>query len=152
MSEAAIMRKAEIQGGVQTTLLRTRAGAAAGLIGIVVSTIGYNLHGDFPMGKSGAEIVKWATTTNQTSFAVGIYVEIVGFLLFLLFAAWVGSLTREAEGGSGWLSPAAFAGAVLLVGLAALDNGLWVSLLNGARHGTGLQTLRTLRDGAEQIW
>src|SRR5437763_977816 len=89
MNEIAIGQRRSMQQTEVKVGTWTRPAAAVGVAGIVVSTIGYILHGDLPMGKSGAEIVKWATTTKQSTFTVGIYVEIVGYLLFLLFAAWL---------------------------------------------------------------
>ena len=152
MNEIAIGQLRPMQQAGVKASTWTRTAAAVGVASIVISTIGYILHGDYPMGKGGVEIVKWATTTSQSTFVAGIYVEIIGYLLFLLFAGWLWAVTREAEGASGWISTSAFVGAVLLVGIAALDNGLWIALLDGARQGTNTQTLRTLRDGAEQIF
>ncbi len=151
MNSVAMERNTSAREAAEPTHTWTRASAAAGLISIVVSTVGYAMHGDFPMGKNGTGLVTWAAGTNQSSFAAGVYVEVVGFLFFTMFAAWLWAASRDAEGGSGWLSTAGFIGAVLLVGIAAVDDGIWVALLHAGRNGTNPQTLVVIRDIAQQL-
>lgn len=66
---------------------RIRVAAALGLFSIILSLAGLVLHGYPAMGASGKEIVEWATTTNQQQFGIGIYIEALGTLSFLPFAA-----------------------------------------------------------------
>jgi len=110
------------------------------------------MHGYPAIGASGKEIAHWATTTDGSRFAFGIYVEALGILLFLPFAAWLCSVARSAEDGSGWLATAGFGAATLYVGISIMDNGIWSSLLDGSRHGTDPQTLASIRDIAEYIF
>jgi hypothetical protein len=131
---------------------RTRVAAALGLLSIILSLVGFTIHGYPAIGASGKEIAHWATTTDGQRFAFGIYVEALGLLLFLPFAAWLCSVARGAEDGSGWLATAGFGGATLYVGIGIMDNGIWSSLLDGARHGTDPQTLASIRDIAEYIF
>jgi len=131
---------------------RIRVAATLGLLSIILSLVGFVIHGYPAMGASGNEIVDWATTTNQQQFTIGIYIEALGFLLFLPFAAWLCTVARDAEDGSGWLATAGFGAVTLYVGISVLDNGIWSSLLDGARHGTSPQTLASIRDIAEYIF
>jgi hypothetical protein len=131
---------------------RTRVAAALGLLSIILSFVGFVIHGYPAMGASGKAIVHWATTTDGQRFAFGIYVEALGYLLFLPFAAWLWSVARGAENGWGWLASAGFGAATLYVGISIMDNGIWSSLLDGARHGTDPQTLASIRDIAEYIF
>jgi hypothetical protein len=135
-----------------TDITRTRVAAALGLLSIIVSFVGFVIHGYPAIGASGKEIAHWAITTDGQRFAIGIYVEALGLLLFLLFAAWLWSVARGAEDGSGWLAMAGFGAATLYVGIGIMDNGIWSSLLDGARHGTDPQTLASIRDIAEYIF
>jgi len=131
---------------------RTRLAAALGLLSIVLSAVGVAIHGYPAIGLSGEEIAEWATTTNQQQFGVGIYIEAFGTLLFLPFAAWLYTVARDAEKGLGWLATAGFGAVVLYLGISVMDNGIWSSLLDGARHGTSPQTLASIRDIAEYIF
>lgn len=131
---------------------RTRIAATLGLLGIVLSAVGVAIHGYPAIGASGKEIVRWATITNQQQFETGIYIEALGYLLFLSFAAWLWSVARDAEAGSGWLLTAGFGAIVLYAGISVVDNGIWSSLLDGARHGTSPQTLASIRDIAEYVF
>jgi hypothetical protein len=131
---------------------RTRVAAALGLLSIILSLVGFVIHGYPATGASGKEIAHWATTTDGQRFAFGIYVEALGLLLFLLFAPWLWSVARGAEDGSDWLATAGFGAATLYVGIGIMDNGIWSSLLDGARHGTDLQTLASIRDIAVYIF
>ena len=131
---------------------RTRVAAALGLFSIILSLAGVVLHGYPAMGASGKEIVEWATTTNQQQFGVGIYIEALGTLSFLPFAAWLYTVARGAEEGLGWLATAGFGAAVLYLGISVMDNGIWSSLLDGASHGTDPQTLASIRDIAEYVF
>jgi hypothetical protein len=121
------------------------------LLSVILSVIGFVIHGYPAMGASGKELARWATTTNQQQFTIGIYLEALGTMLFLPFAAWLWSVAREAEGGSGWLSTTAFGAAVLYVG-SIIDNGVWWALLDAGRRGTNPQTLAAIRDIAQHIF
>lgn len=150
MAEVAIRQHAVAGATRDTMRILTRAGAATGLASMVVTTVGYMIHGDYPLDKSGAEIVKWAAASTGSSFTTGLYVEIFGFLLFLVFATWLWMAIRDGDDISRWLSTAGFAGAMILLGMLALDDGVWMALLNGARHGTAPETLFTVRDAAQR--
>lgn len=129
-----------------------RLGATVGLLSIIVSTVGFFLHGNPPLGKSGAEIVTWAARVDHSRFAVGIYVELLGYLLFLAFAAWIWSVARPAAPGSSWLGVGALLAAAVFIAISAVSDGLWLALLDGARGGTSAATLTIVRSGAEHVF
>ncbi|HET7481011.1 MAG TPA: DUF4386 family protein [Rubrobacteraceae bacterium] len=135
-----------------STVTRTRVAAALGLFSIILSAVGLSIHGYPAIGASGEEIARWAASTNQQQFGVGVYIEALGTLLFLPFAAWLWSVARDAEGGLGWLATTGFGAVVLFSGISVMDNGIWSSLLDGARHGTSPQALASIRDIAEYIF
>src|SRR5215211_4590048 len=74
---------------------RTRVATALGLLSIILSVVGVTIHGYPAMDASGKEIVDWATTTSQQQFTIGIYVEALGTLLFLPFAAWLYTVAQR---------------------------------------------------------
>jgi Domain of unknown function (DUF4386) len=135
-----------------STVTRTRLAAVFGLLNVVGTFAGLAIHGYPDIGASGRQIAHWATTTNQHQFAIGIYVEAVAILLFLGFAAWLWSVTRDAEGGSGWLATAGFSAAALYVVLALTSNAVWWAVLDSGHRGTNPQTLASIRDIAQHTF
>jgi cytochrome bd-type quinol oxidase subunit 2 len=131
---------------------RIRVAAALGLLSIVLAIIGFIIHGYPTIGASGQELVDWAATTDQQQFEIGIYIEALGYLLFLPFAAWLWAVARGAEDDPGWLVTAGFGAAALYVGISVVDNGVWSAVLNSARHGADPQTLASIRDVAQYIF
>lgn len=131
---------------------RTRVAAALGLLSIVLSAVGLAIHGYPAIGVNGEEISRWATATSQRQFEVGIYIEALGYLLFIPFAAWLYVVARDAEDGLGWLVTAGFGAVVLYAGISVVDNGIWSSLLDGSRHGADPRTLASIRDIATYIF
>lgn len=135
-----------------STIARTRLAGVFGLLSVLGTFVGLALHGYPDIGASGRQIAHWATTTNQHQFAVGIYIEAVAMLLFLAFAAWLWSVARDAEGGSGWLATGGFGAAALYVVLGLASNAVWWAVLDSGHRGTSPQTLATVRDIAQHTF
>lgn len=135
-----------------STVTRIRLAAVFGLLSVVGTFAGLAIHGYPDIGASGRQIAHWATTTNQHQFAIGIYVEAVAILLFLGFAAWLWSVARDAEGGSGWLATASFSAAALYAVLALTSNAAWWAVLDSGRRGANSQTLASIRDIAQHTF
>lgn len=152
MSDIAVGHPVARREPAERTQTWARGGAATGVLSVVVATIGYVLHGSLPMGKNGPAIMAWAAGVDQTRFTTGIYIELLGYLLFLVFAAWLWSVLRRPGHEAAWLSMAALVGATLSMGISALSDGLWLALLPGVHQGTPPQTLAILREAAEQIF
>jgi hypothetical protein len=76
----------------------------------------------------------------------GGYIELLAFVLFLVFAGRLWSLLRAAEGGSGWVSTTGFAALLVSVafGLAALSSGATAFFLG--RRGADEDVLVALLD------
>ena len=152
MSDVAAGRVVSRQGMAEGTGTWAQRGAVTGVLSIVVATIGFVLHGNYPLGKNGTAIIAWAAGVDQTRFTTGIYIELVGYLLFLMFAAWLWSVLRRPEQGTAWLAMTALVAATLFIGISAVDDGLWVALLAGVHQGTPPPTLALLREAAEQTF
>jgi hypothetical protein len=135
-----------------STVTRTRLAGVFGLLSVVGTFAGLALHGYPDIGASGRQISSWATTTSQHQFAIGIYVEAIAMLLFLGFAAWLWSVAREAEGGSGWLATCGFSAAALYTVLGLASNSIWWAVLDSGRRGTSAQTLASVRDIAQHAF
>ena len=135
-----------------STVTRSRLAAIFGLLSVVGTFAGLAIHGYPDIGANGRQISHWAATTNQHQFAIGIYVEAVAILLFMGFAAWLWSVARDAEGGSGWLATAGFSAAALHVVLGLASNAVWWAVLDSGRRGTNPQTLASVRDIAQHAF
>jgi hypothetical protein len=131
---------------------RSRVAAVLGLLSIILSAVGFSIHGYPAIGASGKEIAHWAATTNQLRFGIGIYTETLGNLLFLPFAAWLCAVARDVEEDFGWLTTASFGAIALYVGIGVADNDVWSAVLNSAHHGADPQTLASIRDIAQYIF
>jgi Domain of unknown function (DUF4386) len=152
VSDVAVGRVVTRQGSAERTGTWAQRGAATGVLSIVVATIGFVLHGNYPLGKDGPAIITWAAGVDQTRFTTGVYIELGGYLLFLVFAAWLWSVLRRPEQGTAWLSMAALVMATLAMGISAVSDGLWLALLPGVHQGTAPQTLALMREAAEQTF
>lgn len=151
MSAATASQSLSLQESASGERTWTRIGAAIGVLSIIVTTIGFGLHGNMPIGKSSAEIVTWATALDAELFGIGIYVELLGHLLFLTFSAWLWSVVHRSENGSDWLATAGLVAAVVFVGICALDDGIWSALHTGASQSTDSPALTLTRETAEQV-
>ncbi len=148
-AELGASQRERIAAGAVTS---TRAAAVLGLLSVIVSLGGLFIHGYPDIGATGKEIVHWANTTNPRQFTIGIYIESLGGVLSFLFAAWLWSVARDAEGGSGWLSTAGFAAAALNLVAGLASNGVWWAVLDSARRGTDVQTVTGMRDIAQHTF
>lgn len=132
--------------------LWTRGGAAAGLLSIIMTTVGFVLHGNLPMTQTGTDVAKWAAQTNDATFSTGIYIELLGYLVFLIFGAWIWSIVYRKSNGLDWLSMAGLVAVGLFIGASSIDDGIWLALLQSVRQGSEPQTLAFVRDAAEQVF
>jgi hypothetical protein len=126
-----------------------RIGPGAGILGVVLLYTGLVVHG-YP-GGSTAELVKWATTTDQTRFHLGIYIEAAGLLLLLVFFAWMAGWLRRGDAAAA-LVMLAFGAALLWVGIGVTVNGMWTAVLVAGKRGTDPQNLAGLRDVAQESY
>ena len=146
-AEPAALRQLRIAAG---SIIHARIAATLGLLSVVLISAGFVVHGYPDIGATGSQIAHWATTTDPRQFAIGVYIEQIGWLLFLAFAAWLWSVARGAEGGAGWLATAGFSAAVLYS--APIGNGVWWAVLDAGRRGTSPQTLVIVRDVAQHLF
>ena len=107
-------------------------GPASGILFVVLSLLGLVIHG-YPSG-NGAQVQRWIAATSPTSFAIGIWVEAVGYLLLLPFASWLVRNVRR-PGAPDWMGDVALGAAVLCAGSAILVNGIWTGLVDAGRAG-----------------
>lgn len=117
------------------------AGPACGILFVVLILAGLVIHG-YPSG-TGTQMKHWIATTNPTRFKVGIWIEAIGYLLLLPFAAWLVRDLRR-SGVTEWPGDVAFGAAVLLTGSAVLINGIWTGVFDAGRAGLDPNTVAGL--------
>jgi hypothetical protein len=129
-----------------------RVGAASGIASVVIQVAGGVIHGYPRIGASKAELLSWASGTDETRFAIGLNIEAVGILLFLVFAAWLFQLLRQPSPGPDWLSSAAFGSAIVWVAMANPINEIWFAVLKAAKAGLDPQLIVVIRDLAQDTF
>jgi hypothetical protein len=126
-----------------------RAGPVAGILFVVLSTVGFVIHG-YP-GDSQDAVRKWVATTDPTRFAIGIWLEAFAYMLFLVFAAWLLRTLRR-PGAPRWPGDVAMGSAVLITGSALLINGIWTGVLDAGRAGVELGAVYAVRVVAQDTF
>ena len=126
-----------------------RAGPVAGLLFVVLSTVGLIIHG-YPDNSQDA-VRKWVASTDATRFAIGIWLEAFAYMLFLPFAAWLLRTLRR-QGAARWPSDVAMGSAVLATGSALLSNGIWTAVLDAGRAGVDEGPLYAVRVVAQDTF
>lgn len=86
--------------------LITRLGGAAGAVYVVFALVGSSVGGSSPdLTASRADLARWAARQHSTTAHwAGAYVELLGLLALIVFAATLYGVFRRVEGGSGALS------------------------------------------------
>ncbi len=97
-----------------------RLGAACGILYIVLSILGHEVlggGGEAPIaGAPRAQITSYFANNPPTAQTwMGVYIELVGLVLFVFFLGSLYGVLRRAEGEGGWLSAVAFGGGLLSV-------------------------------------
>ena len=130
-----------------------RLGALSGILWVLLSLGGLGLvaTGGFNV-ESGATTDAFAglvSVTPPTQVGLGLYLNTLGSLLLIVFAARVWATLRAAEGSPAWISTAAFGAALLAtVGTFFLLNAIFAGIAVRAGHGLDAQTAATLYEVA----
>ncbi len=126
-----------------------RIGAATGILHVVLGLTGFLIHGYPEIGASPQQLSAWASSTSLARFQAGVYVEALGFLLLIPFAAWLYSLLRGGDRATSWILTTGFAAAVAFVAVTVPINQVWQAMLQGGKQGLDPQMLAVVRDIAQ---
>ena len=122
--------------------------ALCGILAVVLSFGGFMLIGSagfaVPPGASSDVIAKVAAREAPPLAFLGLSLDILGSLAFLLFAARLWGTLRRAEADPGWLSTAAFGAALLAVAASFVDKTLYHAVFTQAGHGLEAGTAAVL--------
>ena len=121
----------------------SRVGPASGLGFFVLLMLGVTIHGYPEIRPTDSQLANWLANVDVNTFMAGIYIEAIGILLFIPFAAWLFGRLRQGNrdstmpaitmlaAGAGW---AAFTLSVL---------GGWAGLANQARRELDIHSAQT---------
>ncbi len=75
----------------------SRIGASAGILSVVVTFVGYGVHGGGPSDSTADAVRSYVNGISASQAGIGNYIELLGSVLFLVFAAFLYSFTRAAN-------------------------------------------------------
>jgi len=139
------------ESGYDGGAMRARIGPLTGIACWLIVFTGFFIHGYPKLGASPQELVDWASNTDPNRFGIGIYVEDLGYAVFLFFLAWL-CQTLWRAGGTAWLLALALASGVAWVAVSVVGNGVWTAVLDSGRRGLDPQTLAGIRDIAQEMY
>ncbi len=122
-----------------------RLGATAGVVYIVLALTGFAIHGYPKQGASSEELRSWIAATDATRFSLGVYIEALGTVLFIPFAAWLSSLLSGPALHQRWLSNTVVGSAVAFVVLTLPINELYLGSLEAGKQGADVGAFATIR-------
>ncbi|MDQ6879122.1 MAG: DUF4386 domain-containing protein [Candidatus Dormibacteraeota bacterium] len=122
----------------------SRVGPASGLLFFPLIMVGFSIHGYPDIQPTDAQLAKWLASVDANVFRFGVYVQALGTVLLIPFAAWLYVHLRQGARDS--LLPAiamVAAGAGWIV-LTLPVNESWVGLVDQARIGLDIRTAQTV--------
>jgi hypothetical protein len=118
-----------------------RVGALAGVLSVAVTFIGSGVHGGLPNSATESDVRGYIASANPVQTGIGNFVELLGFLLFLVFAAFLYSTAREADRARpSWPAIAALAGAVAYVAVTAIGIAAQQAIVEWSKAGADAKT------------
>ena len=75
----------------------SRIGASAGILSVVVTFVGFGVHGGLPSAVTIDAVRSYVDGVSAGQTGVGNYVELFGYVLFLVFAAFLYMVARTAN-------------------------------------------------------
>lgn len=127
-----------------------RVGGASGILGLVLSIGGFALIGaaGFALepGASTRDVAAAVSDGNPSLALAGLYLDTLGSLLFVVFAACLGSRLRRTESEPGWVPLAAFGAALAMITAALGDKATYYAVFSRADTGLDANVAAALYD------
>ena len=113
-----------------------RAGAAAGVLSVILTFAGFSLHGGLPDSTSAAAVRSYVEHASSAQTGIGNYLELLGYVLFLVFAAFLCSVAGAGTADRmNWLAVVALAGATAYVTLSGVGIAAQQAMVEWAKAG-----------------
>lgn len=114
----------------------SRIGAATGVVSVVVTFIGFGVHGALPSDTTAVAVQSYVKGVGAAQAGIGNYLELLGYLLFLAFASYLYAVGRA--GGADrlhWLNVLGFGAAITYVAVSAFAIAGQVLMVDWAKAG-----------------
>src|SRR5437879_10676503 len=120
----------------------SRIGAATGVVSVVVTFVGFGVHGALPTDTTAAAVETYVKSVSATQAGIGNYLELLGYLFFLAFAAYIYAVGRA--GGTNslhWVNVLGLAAAITYIAVSAFAIAGQVVMVNWAKAGADPKTV-----------
>jgi hypothetical protein len=118
-----------------------RIGALIGVLAVVVIFTGSSLHGGLPDNATEASVRSYLSSANAVQTGIGNFFELLGNVLFLVFAAFLYTVVREADPARrSWAALAGLVGAVAFVAVTALGIAAQQAMVEWGKAGADAKT------------
>lgn len=121
-----------------------RIGPAAGLLFFPLLLVGLSVHSYPDINPTDAQLSKWLSGVDQSSFKLGVFIEALGIVLFLPFTAWLFGRLRQDGRDSSWPSVVMLAAGAMWVTTTLPINESWAGLVDRARSGLDIGTAQAI--------
>jgi hypothetical protein len=122
----------------------SRVGPAAGLLFFPVLMLGFSIHGYPDIKPTDTQLAKWLASVDISTFKLGVYIEALGTVLLIPFAAWFCAHLRNGARDASWPALAMLATAAGWVILTLPINESWVGLVEQGRKGLDIRIAQTV--------
>jgi hypothetical protein len=75
----------------------SRIGASAGIFSVVVTFVGFGVHGGLPSAATADAVRSYIDGVSASQTGIGNYIELLGYVLFLVFATFLFAVARAAN-------------------------------------------------------
>ncbi len=75
----------------------SRIGASSGIFSVVMTFVGFGVHGGLPSAATADAVRSYVDGVNSSQTGIGNYIELLGYVLFLVFAAFLYAVARAAN-------------------------------------------------------
>ena len=120
----------------------SRVGAATGVVSVVVTFVGFGVHGALPTDTTAEAVEIYVKGVSASQAGIGNYLELLGYLLFLAFAAYLYAVGRAGATNSlHWLNVLGLAAAITYIAVSAFAIAGQVVMVNWAKAGADPKTV-----------
>jgi len=114
----------------------SRLGALAGVLSVVVTFVGFGVHGGLPSDTTPGAIRAYVGAVSPGQAGLGNFLELLGYVLFLVFAAFLYALARATTADRlDWLPVLGFVAATAYVAVSATLIGTQLAIVDWAKAG-----------------
>jgi hypothetical protein len=127
--------------GTVTPRSLARVGGVIGVLSVIVTFVGSSAHGGLPDTATEASVRSYIASANAVQTGIGNFLELLGYLLFLVFAAFLYSTLREADAERrSWPALAALTGAIAYVAFAGIGIASQQAMVEWGKAGADAKT------------